>query len=379
MKVLYLLPFDLKSGVAATQRVLMVAKALNELNHEVFFVDTSSDCNREYSWNGYNVKSVFIQDNLFDSIKLKLSKSSVLSMINSIGAIDMIIAYNYPGIALLRIVNYCKKNGIVCVADVADWPSGQHSIVHRFLMWIDISVRMYYTHKRMNGLIVISNYLYLFYLKNNVIKIPPMIDSYDDKWSMQNDIIINNEIIELTNVTTCGPDKENLSGLLQMLSECKDKYNAEFHLSVIGLTEQRYIQLHKANIPSNIRNSVSFIGRISQEETIARIKESDFFVFFRERNRINQAGFPTKFVEAVSCGTPVLTTDTSDLHEYLHNGKNGFFIHSVEDLYRVISLDKDTVHAMHSYCQNSRVFDYRRYISDINNFIKLLNTNNYES
>ena len=38
------------------------------------------------------------------------------------------------------------------------------------------------------------------------------------------------------------------------------------------------------------------------------------------------AGFPTKFAEAISCGTAVIANATSDLPQYLTNGKNGYLV-----------------------------------------------------
>ena len=38
------------------------------------------------------------------------------------------------------------------------------------------------------------------------------------------------------------------------------------------------------------------------------------------------AGFPTKFVESLGAGCPVITNYTSDLSLYLKNGFNGFVV-----------------------------------------------------
>jgi glycosyltransferase involved in cell wall biosynthesis len=53
------------------------------------------------------------------------------------------------------------------------------------------------------------------------------------------------------------------------------------------------------------------------------IRSADFSVFLRERSRVTTAGFPTKFVESMAVGTPVITTITSDLEQYLRDGENG--------------------------------------------------------
>ncbi len=51
---------------------------------------------------------------------------------------------------------------------------------------------------------------------------------------------------------------------------------------------------------------------------------SDFTIFCRQRNRVTSAGFPTKLAESFACFTPVVTTPSSDIQDYMVNGKSGF-------------------------------------------------------
>jgi glycosyltransferase involved in cell wall biosynthesis len=52
----------------------------------------------------------------------------------------------------------------------------------------------------------------------------------------------------------------------------------------------------------------------------------DFFDFLRPTKKYAMAGFPTKFVESLGAGCPVITNYTSDLDLYLKNGFNGFVV-----------------------------------------------------
>ena len=91
---------------------------------------------------------------------------------------------------------------------------------------------------------------------------------------------------------------------------------------------------------------------------------------------MNMAGFSTKFVESISCGTPIITTNTSDLEDYLEEGKNGFFIDikdkdkSIETLLSILRYNKEDIFKMKKYCYESRLFDYRNYISQMKDFIE---------
>jgi glycosyltransferase involved in cell wall biosynthesis len=52
------------------------------------------------------------------------------------------------------------------------------------------------------------------------------------------------------------------------------------------------------------------------------LKKSDFTVLLRsETARNTKAGFPTKVIESISTGTPVIMNYTSDLVSFFHDGK----------------------------------------------------------
>ena len=99
------------------------------------------------------------------------------------------------------------------------------------------------------------------------------------------------------------------------------------------------------------------------------INLSDFTILLREKNRATMAGFPTKVVESISCGTPVITTKTSDLETYIHEGYNGFFVNIennsqlVEELTNILSQSQDLKRSMKSNCYEGKDFLPDRYIS----------------
>jgi glycosyltransferase involved in cell wall biosynthesis len=77
------------------------------------------------------------------------------------------------------------------------------------------------------------------------------------------------------------------------------------------------------------------------------------------------AGFPTKFAEAVSCNTAVIANATSDLADYIKDGKNGHIVRLEslsDDLYKIIAdgnlptVETDT-------------FDYKNWVSDFDDFL----------
>ena len=43
----------------------------------------------------------------------------------------------------------------------------------------------------------------------------------------------------------------------------------------------------------------------------------------KNENNRNNAGFPTKFAESFTCGVPIITTDVSDVGEYIRKSDKG--------------------------------------------------------
>ena len=63
------------------------------------------------------------------------------------------------------------------------------------------------------------------------------------------------------------------------------------------------------------------MGRFSHEETIKHAAHCDCYIFIRQSDVRNNAGFPTKFAESFTCGLPIITTDISDIKGYMNAGR----------------------------------------------------------
>lgn len=75
-----------------------------------------------------------------------------------------------------------------------------------------------------------------------------------------------------------------------------------------------------------LKNKIIFWGKQLHKDSLNILKSADYSIFIREKSRLTMAGFPTKFVESVSCGVPVITSDTSDLKEFFTDKSFWFFV-----------------------------------------------------
>lgn len=381
--IIYIGGFELPDKNAAAHRVMGNAKIFRELGYNVVFVGTDKDLS--YG-NGIVKKGAQVQN--FDSWYFPYPKSkrqwleylchikAFVKVATQYSDIKAVICYDYQAAAFIRIRQYCKKHNIKVYADCAEWYSSKgNGGMYRILKGLDTFVRMRILHKHLDGIIVISQYLKEYYKKcKNLVKIPPLVDSMEDKWKLTEARQERNKI-RFVYAGSPGKNKDKINYIIECLYELKHISNYVFY--VIGITEKQYLDYHTEHtkLLETLHDRVIFIGRLPHEDTLNQIKGADFSIFLREDNRVSKAGFPTKFVESLQCKTPVITTNTSDLGKFLVENKNGFFIKmdSAETikttLCKILSLNREQILIMKKSCYDSNLFDYRNYIASLKDFI----------
>lgn len=208
--------------------------------------------------------------------------------------------------------------------------------------------------------------------------IPPLVDLGDKKWERE-----DGKIESLIEIVYAGGAfsikdkyvKDRLDVVVCALSKLKRK-NFNFVFKVIGCTKEEFLLFYPMylNEISNLDESIIFLGKIDHLSAIDIIKNASYSIFLRDENKVTKAGFPTKFVESISAGTPVLTNKNSNVFDYLDNGINGFMIDTesvetvVTSLLPALTVDSDKLNEMKSVTFNSQLFYYKNYI---NNFKKL--------
>lgn len=321
--LLYIGGFKLPDGNAAAQRVVANAKLFQSIGFDVQFLNYSAnaECLREANYFGF--KCIEFPEK--DWKKARSNPSDFFTLMKSglLPNLWGVIAYNYPSISFMKIMSFCRKVGIRCIADVTEWYSSKDvKPMLRPLKWADTTLRMRVLHKQCSGIICISDYLARYYRHSNrVLQLPPLIDRNDKKWE-------GGELADIEgpcNIVYAGSptkSKERLDLIVEALAHyLKDK---RIVLNVYGLTEEQFRQVYpRTLIPET---GVVFHGRVAHEVAIEAVKQANYTIIVRDKTRVNIAGFPTKFVESVTSGTPVICNQNSDLEKYVERYACGVIV-----------------------------------------------------
>jgi len=389
--IIYVGGFILPDGNAAAHRVLANAKILRNLGYEVVFLGnqklnvlkTHDLILNEKIVDGFKSYTIIYPTSFKSWINHLYSIKELKKIIKHIGSTNVygIIAYNYQALALKSLVQLCKKSKIKLIADCTEWQVVKRkSILISWIKNMDTFYRMKILHKKLDGMIAISSYLYNYYKSRmkNVLLLPPLVDLNDDKWKNKKQNIDKKCKLIYAGSPGTG-SKDRVDKVLKALSKIKYQNPISFMLTIVGITKEQYINnFGNDSLPTNLEEELIFKGRISHADTIKATQNSDFTIFLRDNNLITMAGFPTKFVESISCGIPVLTNSSSNIIDYLEKGSFGFLLDIssenllVDSLYKAISQSQEEVNEMKKQCELSNLFDYHSYQNDMHNFMNQL-------
>jgi len=377
-KVLYIGGFELPDKNAAAQRVISNGKALRELGHEVAFVGLTKSPPQKYQYQGFHCHELIYPDGIIEWISFLFSIREEAELINRYNP-DVLIFYNYPSFKLARLRK--RFNNKVIFGDITEWYESSGLSLTSVVKRIDVWLRMRVILPKLDGLIVISDYLESFYngKVKNLINIPPLVDIQEDKWQSFIDSSVPKNKYNLVYAGSPGAgNKDRLDLVISSVKRARLELGKEIHINIIGINKDQFLNNFGISIEQDIDDIyVHFLGRISHLEALGYVKEADYSIFFRDDNLTNRAGFPTKFVESISSGTPVITNPSSCLNFYFEKYPHiGYFINDltketlVNGIKLAFSISLDDLESKKIYCKKLEVFDYRKYTNRFHELLK---------
>jgi len=371
--IIYIGAFELPDKNAAAHRVLNNGKILKELGYQVVFIGFNRDITDD---NVYVTKNIddfsFICSKYPQSVKdwffHLFSFRHQKKIIDSFDDVKAIFVYNPHAKQLSDISKYCKRKRIKLVSDLTEWYQNDFSLIpSRLFKFFDTCFAMKVLQKRVDGMLAISSYLENYY-KNfvpKILKLPPLVDVQEQKWH-QKRILENENVIKFIYAGTVGDKKQK--DQLEFIVNCFSKLNGykNFKLLIVGVDEKDYVKLDSKYIG---KSNIIFCGRLHHSLTIQHLLSSDYCIFFRPRTRKNMAGFPTKFVEAITSGIGVVANDISDLKNF-SDLDNVYILNSYSEdivIKVIINILNESQHATHNI---NNLFDYHVHANSFKDFIE---------
>lgn len=400
--ILYIGNFSFPLGNAAGKRVYANGKLLRKLGYKVIFIGVDKEIqsnlkliDTKSKYDGFEYYNFSYPKSKLDWANFNCLFDKLCDLFeneNLILELDLLIYYGSPTISLFitKLIKYCKKNNIKIISDCVDWLTVKtNNPIFNIIKWADNTYQKSILNKRVDGVITISKFLERYYKKAGMktVVIPPLSPRNHEclKLSKHNHKVIvyagvpfrKGQIIK--NLSTL---KDRIDTTIELLYKAKQN-DAKFVFNVFGFTKEEYLEVIPSQLKyiDSLKDSIIFHGIKPNEEVIKEIEKADFTILIRDINRDTSAGFPTKVSESISCGTPVITTKTSDLEDYIFEGENGYFLNTqdkstmVNQIMKILTLDKKEINFMKKNCYESNLFDYSNFIHSMEGFLIDLNMN----
>lgn len=368
-RILYIGGFEMPDKNAAAQRVMANAMLLREMGFKISFIGPTKDRTKAISqFNGFNFNYIDYPSDLLSWMKYITTFVEADEILKY--EPDYVVLYNFPSIASLKVMSICHKCKIKVIHDITEWETTNGWSVRNLVHKADIALRMRYCMKKMDGVIAISRYLYDYYKAyTNTILVPPTVDLNDTMFCRDRTLSASDRITKLV-YAGCVVKSTSKDRLDLIIKEVNNFPNLQ--LDIVGVTKEQFRSVF--GYDTFINDNVIFHGRVPHKEAVKYVCEADFQLLIRDHSLKNTAGFPTKFVESISCCTPLIATNTSNICDYFQDEVNGFFVteeRPLDVILKTIShISVDEKVRMKVACRNITEFDYRNYAKEFSKIFK---------
>lgn len=301
------------------------------------------------------------------------------------------IQRNYPDVSVIFVVDmlpyafkilskYAKKKNIILVHDSVEWYSPEE--FKRGEKDIGYQLKEQ-TNRKMVGkgwrVMAISTYLEDHFAKttDRAVRVPVIMDI---------ESIENNLDVLDTNKTTFAYvgsplRKDYLKEIVEGFCLLRKEMLLDIELNIVGVNFQQLQDvcgISKETL-DKLKGVLVAHGRLPHDEAVRYVREADYTLLIRDASlRYAKAGFPTKIVESLACGTPPVCNLSSDLAMYLKHGKNAILAdgHAPEQIKIALesailtTLEERTTLRRNARETAEKCFDYRQYISEMDKLLK---------
>ncbi len=281
---------------------------------------------------------------------------------------------------LLRLIPLARRWRIPLTTDVMEWFEPAHCFGGRFgPQRLDVEMTLRVLVPRAGNVIAISSFFerYFASLGSTVVRVPPLVDISDPKWQPQPPIS-SPERLRLAFVGSAGR-KDLVVNAIRGLALLGPRAQA-CELTITGPSHQELRTNLKddSGLLERLGPSLRCDGRLPHRHALRQLAQADFSVLLRPDLRFAQAGFPTKLVESLASGVPVICNLTSDIGLYVRDREQGLVLKDcspesfANGLRRALALSQAERAAMRTKARlrAEACFDYRNWIEPIGEFMR---------
>lgn len=332
-------------GDAGAVRQHAFAKMLAEIGYDVLVIGYGTPTDGKINtFDG--IKYISFREQTSSSLK-RLSNRLLFGskvyryVLNNYGSLDVIFAIDLMPDAFHKMLLLKKKYGCILLHDSVEWYSPEEFKHGKF----DFAfMRKEFTNTRAINrkwnVVAISTYLENHFQSrtNKVARIPVVMDI--------NSIDFRTNILEKGKIVFSyagGPGKKDfLKEIIDGFASLTPAELQKLELNIIGVNKEQLINECEVSETAIIAlgDCLKIHGRVKRDVAINQIKNSDYSLLIRnEELRYAKAGFPTKIVESLACGTPPLCNYSSDLKLYLFDRENSIIVngHTAKDVSEAVT------------------------------------------
>lgn len=240
---------------------------------------------------------------------------------------SVIIGTDVSLMHMIPIVIWCRIHSVKCIFDVTEWYSKE-----QFSNWrtaIPYWEREFINRVvigRKSRVIAISSYLYnYFHGKGYKVTRIPIVDTLNTYNQPQE----SEKSSDLLRIIYAGSHlkMDNIPLIVEALSILSEEVRAKMQFVVYGLRKDQIENSIPKDVMNRVQDSLLIMGRRPNNEIVEAYSQADFSIVLRDPTlRVNKAGFPSKVVESMRLGVPVICNYSSDLIDYLTHNENSIIV-----------------------------------------------------
>lgn len=385
--IAYVGPVAFPEGGAAARRILGNAKALVAIGYDVVIVSGQPPGTAGTSFDvAPGIRCISVNERNAEHLPkaLRYARYALMGS-RSRRWLDAqpvspaaVILYSGYSPYLLQLTGWARRRGVALLFDAVEWytaASFWHFLVSPYLWNTECAMRVLIP--RLDGVIAISRALEAYYSGRGlpVKRVPPLFDASEIAPTHP----ATDPLRRLRLAYSGTPGRKDLLDVVISAVIACDGNAGRLVLDIAGISAAEVLQSASIQAIGGILPScINVHGVVTHERSLELVGQADFTVFLRQIDRVSTCGFPTKFIESMALGTPVITNLTSDMNDHLRNGETGFVCSKPTKTELELVLTEAmslTPKARHQYriaarTEAERSFNYTKYVDTLDNLIK---------